>query len=83
MRGDKGIPAKTKRKILKSGGSRVIALPPDWLCALGLKPGDDVEVLYGSIVIIKPKHVDLDAEMLRREFSPLIDSSRNLRKSSR
>ena len=62
------MPAKIQRKILKSGDSKVAALPPDWLRAFNLERGDTVDVLYDSVVLIKPKGVKLDPEFLAKEL---------------
>ena len=73
------MPAKTCRKILKSGTSKVIALPPDWLKAFNLKTGDDVEVLYNFIVLVKPKNVEVDFKFLKKELEILeqLENKRN------
>ena len=62
------MPAKIERKILKSGDSKVTALPPDWLRMFKIGIGDRVDVLYNSIVIVKPKGFKLDADFLKKEF---------------
>ena len=62
------LPARIERKILKTGDSKVAALPPDWLRMFKLDIGDKVDVLYNSIVIVKPKGFKLDADFLRKEF---------------
>ena len=63
------MPAKIERKILKSGDSKVTALPPDWLRAFNINVGDDVTMLYNSIVIVKAKDFKIDPEFLREEFA--------------
>jgi len=63
------MPAKIERKILRSGDSKVTALPPDWLRAFDINVGDDIVMLYNSIVIVKPKGFKLDSEFLRKEFA--------------
>jgi len=65
------MPAKTLRKILKSGDSKVTALPPNWLRAFNLDLGDTVEILYDTIVLIKTKDTKLDLDFLRKEFEIL------------
>lgn len=65
------FPARRKRKVLKSGASKVVALPPDWLRALNLGVGDTVELLYDSVVIVKPKGVKLDPALLSKELEAL------------
>jgi hypothetical protein len=43
------------RKIINLNGSKVVALPPDWLRASHLGCGDSVEVVSdGPLVIIRP-----------------------------
>ena len=63
------MPAKIERKILRSGDSKVTALPPDWLRAFNINVGDDIVMLYNSIVIVKPKGFKIDSEFLRKEFA--------------
>lgn len=67
------MPAKMERKILRSGDSKVAALPPDWLRMFRIKLGDTVEILYNSIVIIKPKGFHLDPDFLKKEFDLIME----------
>ena len=67
------MPAKIERKILKSGDSKCAALPPDWLRIFNINVGDKVDVLYNSIVIVKPKGFKLDAEFLKKEFALIME----------
>lgn len=67
------MPAKIDRKILRSGDSKVTALPPDWLRAFKINIGDKVEVFYNSIVIIKPKNFKLDPDFLKKEFDLIME----------
>jgi bifunctional DNA-binding transcriptional regulator/antitoxin component of YhaV-PrlF toxin-antitoxin module len=62
------MPAKIDRKIIKSGDSQ---LPPNWVRAFNLKQGDVIELLYDSVVLIKPKDLKLDLEFLKKEFGIL------------
>jgi hypothetical protein len=62
------MPSRIARKILKSGDSKTAALPPDWLRGNNLDVGDKVDVLYDSIVIVKPFGFKLDLTFLRKEF---------------
>lgn len=66
------MPSKIERKILKNGDSKTAALPPDWLRMFNLDVGDDVEIIYNSIVIIKPKGFKLDLSFLKKEFSLIV-----------
>ena len=66
------MPAKIARKILRSGNSKVAALPPDWLRAFMIDTGDEVDVLYNSIIIIKPKKLELDPDFLKKEFDLIL-----------
>ena len=70
------MPAKIHRKVLRSGDSKVTALPPDWARAFKIEVGDTVEVLYDSIIIIKPKGIELDPEFLRKEFELILKLER-------
>ena len=65
------MPALSQRRILSVGGSKAVALPPAWLAALGLDIGDDVIILYDSIVMIKPKGLKVSREFLLKEFALL------------
>ncbi|RJS89190.1 hypothetical protein CW705_07850 [Candidatus Bathyarchaeota archaeon] len=62
------MPAKVDRKILRSGSSKVAALPPDWLRAFKLEVGDQIEIFYDSVVIVKPKGLKIDHNFLVKEF---------------
>lgn len=66
------MPAKIERRILKTGDSKAAALPPDWLRMFNLDVGDDIDLIYNSIVILKPKGFKLDAEFLRKEFDLIL-----------
>ncbi len=47
------LPVIVRRKILSSGGSKVISVPVEWLKQYSLKEGDDVLVIAnGSLKII-------------------------------
>ena len=48
-----------------------MALPPDWLRALGLDAKDTVDVVYNFIVLIKPRNVKLDRDFLKKELDIL------------
>lgn len=71
------MPAKIERKILKSGDSKVTALPPDWARMFRLCIGDSVDVLYNSIVIIKPKGFKIDPDFLKKEFDLIMELEKN------
>lgn len=66
------MPAKIERRILKTGDSKAAALPPDWLRMFNLDVGDDIDLIYNSIVILKPKGFKLDVEFLRKEFDLIL-----------
>jgi antitoxin component of MazEF toxin-antitoxin module len=65
------MPAVSKRKVLKVGGSRTVALPPQWLDAFNLTIGNEVEVVYDSIVLIRPAGMKLDHILLKKEIELL------------
>lgn len=65
------MPARKDRKVLSSGDSKVVALPPDWLRALNLKVGDVVDLMYNSVVIIKSKGTKLDPALILKEIELL------------
>ena len=64
--------AKNIRRILKSGSSKTVALPPDWLRALKLGLGDPVEVFYDSIVLVVPKDGRIDLDYINKELTILL-----------
>jgi antitoxin component of MazEF toxin-antitoxin module len=64
----KKLVSVVRRKILKEGGSRTVALPPHWLNALGLDRGDVVEVVYNDLVLVMPIDFSVDPDSLRREL---------------
>lgn len=66
------MPAKIQRKVLRSGDSKVAALPPDWTRMFGIEIGDTVDVLYNSIVIVKPRGFQLDPNFLKKEFDLIL-----------
>ncbi|MBA7613699.1 hypothetical protein ES703_20955 [subsurface metagenome] len=67
------MPAKVYRKILKLGDSKVAVLPPDWLRYYGMKAGDRVEVLYNTLVLIKPIGLKVDQDLLRKEIELIFE----------
>jgi antitoxin component of MazEF toxin-antitoxin module len=71
---DEEMPLRLERKILDVGGSKSVAIPPGWLAAYNLSSGDQVDVLVGSVVIVKPKGVDLDLELVAKELRPMIEA---------
>lgn len=66
------LPSKIVRKVRKSGDSKVAALPPDWMRMFKINVGDRVDVLYNSIVIVKPRGFKLDPEFLKKEFDLIL-----------
>lgn len=73
------MPARTERKIIRTGSSSVVALPADWLRALKLKPGDIVDVLYDSIIVIKPR-LPLDYGLMKKELEILVDIAESFKR---
>jgi antitoxin component of MazEF toxin-antitoxin module len=70
------MPARSERRVLKCGTSKTVALPPDWLRAFGLEVGDVIDVLYDSVLLIKPKHLELDLDLFVKEFATLTNHRR-------
>lgn len=66
-----------RRKILKEGGSRTVALPPIWLHAHGLAKGDVVELIYDEHVTIRPVSLPLKHELLEEAPEPTSSACRN------
>lgn len=65
------MPACSRRRIMAVGGSKVVAMPPDWLAAFELHLGDTVEVIYDSVVLIKPQEMRIDPDFLCKELAIL------------
>jgi len=61
------MPAVPKRKVLKVGGSGTVALPPHWLDPFKLDIGDELELIYDSIVSIKPAGIKLNPVLSRKK----------------
>ena len=72
------LPATSTRHVLMSGTSKCIALPPDWLRAFGLEVGDVVDVLYDSLLLVKPRNLRLDLDFLVKEFRILAENNQNI-----
>ncbi len=62
------MPAKVYRKVLKLGDSKVTVLPPDWMRFYGIEAGDRVEIVYNSVVLIKPIGLKIDQDLIRKEI---------------
>lgn len=52
------MPAEVERKIMKHGSSGVVAIPMSYRKYHDLKPGEDVIVLYDSLILIVPKKME-------------------------
>lgn len=65
------MPARTIRKIQKIGCSRGTVLPPDWLRAFNLDAGDEIEIIYDNVVVVKPRGLSISPEDLMRDFKAL------------
>ena len=74
------MPAKIQRKVLRSGDSKVAALPPDWLRMFRIEIGDTVDLIYDTIVIIKPRGFELDPEFLKKEFNLILELEKDAQK---
>ena len=61
----------TRRRILKEGGGRALALPPHWLDALGLDCGDSLEVIYDDDVLTRPIGQNTKPLAISRELALL------------
>ena len=79
------MPSRSRRKIIKVGGSRVTALPPGWLRMHQLDAGDSVEVIHNGFVIIMPKNSVTNLDLVKRELaliSKLISHTSSLEEGS-
>jgi len=50
------MPAEVERKIMKHGTSGVVAIPHSYRKYHNLDPGDEVIVLYNSLLLMVPKN---------------------------
>jgi antitoxin component of MazEF toxin-antitoxin module len=66
------MPSKIERKIIQAGSSKVAALPPDWLKMFNLDIGSDLDMIYNSVIIIKPRGFHIDPELMRREIDLIV-----------
>lgn len=62
------MPAETKRRIIKLGGSGVVAIPPDYRRYHKLNPGTSVKIVYDNLLLVVPP----EAEKKLRERKELI-----------
>lgn len=62
----------SKRKIVRTGTSKTVTLPKDWLEGMKIDVGNEVEVFYDSVVLIKPHDLDIDEYSLLRQFRGLV-----------
>ena len=65
------MPLVLERKLVKTGSSTTINVPYDWLRTLKLKAGDVVELICDSVIIVRRKDIDFDAEALKKEIDLL------------
>ena len=63
------MPAKSEHKIMKHGTSGVVVIPKPYREYHNLKPGDEVSVLYDSLLLIIPKKM----EQILKEKQTLIN----------
>jgi antitoxin component of MazEF toxin-antitoxin module len=70
------LPAFSVRRILAVGGSKAVAMPPGWLKMYGLELGDTVELYADSLLFLKPKSIEIDFELVRRELVMLANITR-------
>lgn len=63
-----------KRKIVKTGSSKTITLPGDWLKGMNIDVGSEVEVAYDSVLLIKPQNLEIDEYFLLKQFRALLNN---------
>jgi antitoxin component of MazEF toxin-antitoxin module len=63
------MPIVSFRKIIRTGGSRTVALPPAWLNALDLKLGSVLLMVADGVILITPPGMKLQPKQL----DPLIE----------
>jgi len=77
------MPARVGRSVLKTGNSLAVALPPDWLRLYGIKDGDKVDLIYDSVIIIKPKEFIFEPQFLKKELELIIKLSNVKKKTTK
>jgi antitoxin component of MazEF toxin-antitoxin module len=70
----KPIEYTIKRKVVRFGGSLVVALPPLWLRAEGVKRGDTLLIAFDSYEFLKviPCNAKLSASLTTGQTTPLV-----------
>jgi antitoxin component of MazEF toxin-antitoxin module len=59
---------RVKRKIISVGSSKSVTIPPAWLSSHHLTSGDVVDLIIGSVVVVKPASLSIDPQLLVREI---------------
>ena len=60
------MPAKERRKIISLGRSVVVTIPKPYRDFFELEPGDEVEVLYDSLLLLIPHKYKVDKAKMRQ-----------------
>lgn len=55
---------KDIRKLIKDGSSTVVTIPPEFLENNNLERGDQIELIYNGVLVVKP----LDPEAIELEL---------------
>ena len=67
------MPAKETRKVFAVGGSKGITLPKPYADYHKIEEGDEVEVLYDSLILIIPKSAQKKFESRQAEITKLLE----------
>lgn len=65
-----------RRKIIAVGSSRSVTIPPAWLSTHNLRKGDVVDLIIGSVVVVKPLSLEIDPVLLVKEMALALRSLR-------
>lgn len=57
--------ARVRRRIYRDGSGARIGIPKIWIDALGLHPGEEVEVVFDEVLLIIPRRTR-QAERVRK-----------------
>ena len=54
------MPIRTRRKLIKVGGSESVTLPKEWVEGTGLSHGDTIEIYGDGILLIIPSSIKVE-----------------------
>ena len=76
-------PAKVKRKIMKHGTSGVVTIPMSYRKYHDLNPGDEMILLYDSLILMAPKSMEHIVEAKQDLIDELLGMTKKLMPSKK